>query len=418
MDGAAIGSPAVKTPSPLPASAVVHTYLVGDRQVVGLVDVQVRVVERRHRPEIAQELTRIVTHDRVEDPGVREVGDGVAVVVDLDVVLRVVGPGVEVRAAVGLLERDPVRDQGHRAGVIRAGERIHVGVVGAWIPAISGASRWLDAVTAGGPPSRRTLPRRGRSPSRLRHPASISSQHCCPSTFCLHQLCTSGLCEAPPSCLRFCSSPPAGRIGISSISVRKARDLARIPPANAIRLQQPALPRVRCVSSRDAIGLRSLLVDDPAGHGAAGGRSWQPVIIWRSWRRPRKRPRAPTPVRSPPTTRGAAADARRQHRRDRSPASPAATVADDRQEPCASRSSPHHERRSTRRPSRAGTLPTATTIAASPEPVPGGTAPPETAPPETFPQSIRQAENFLHHRRRQQRLRRPRLPVGRRRRGS
>ena len=105
---------------------------VGDGQVVGLVHVQVGIVDRRDRTGVVQELAR-VTGDRRERPRVGEIGHGVAVVVDLDVVASVLGPRVEVRAAVGLLEREPVGDQGNGVGGVGADERIDVGVVGAGI---------------------------------------------------------------------------------------------------------------------------------------------------------------------------------------------------------------------------------------------------------------------------------------------
>jgi hypothetical protein len=56
-------------------------------------------------------------------------GLGVAVAVDLDVVGRVGGERVEVRAAVGLLERHPVGDERDVVGSLGADERVQVRVV-------------------------------------------------------------------------------------------------------------------------------------------------------------------------------------------------------------------------------------------------------------------------------------------------
>ena len=66
----------------------------------------------------------------VEPELVGDVGDPVAVVVDVDLVEHVVAELEEVRAAGGLLQRDVVRDHRHRVRGIRADERVEVGAVG------------------------------------------------------------------------------------------------------------------------------------------------------------------------------------------------------------------------------------------------------------------------------------------------
>ena len=68
----------------------------------------------------------------------------VAVVVDVDLVEDVVAELVEVRAAVGRLERDVVGDQGDGGRVVGADERVQVGAVGDGILGDLGASRCED----------------------------------------------------------------------------------------------------------------------------------------------------------------------------------------------------------------------------------------------------------------------------------
>ncbi len=103
---------------------------VGGGQGVGLTEVQRRVAEVVHDPGVVQELAGVVADVVAEGPGIGDVGLAGALAVDLDVVLGVVRERVEVRAAVWLLERDPVRHQGDHVRVVRAGEGVDVGVVG------------------------------------------------------------------------------------------------------------------------------------------------------------------------------------------------------------------------------------------------------------------------------------------------
>ena len=106
----------------------------GAGQVVGLPEQQVRVLQRRDRAvvveegAVAGEAVGVLRHPRVAElPGVDDVRLRVVVVVDVDLVPRVGGPRVEVRAAARLLERDPVGDQVDLAVGLR--ERVDVGVV-------------------------------------------------------------------------------------------------------------------------------------------------------------------------------------------------------------------------------------------------------------------------------------------------
>jgi hypothetical protein len=75
---------------------------------VGLAEQQVLVVERGDRAIVVQEGVAATLVDVLEGPAEDGVGLGVAVVVDVEQVARVGGERVEVRAAVGLLERLPV----------------------------------------------------------------------------------------------------------------------------------------------------------------------------------------------------------------------------------------------------------------------------------------------------------------------
>ena len=99
------------------------------RQVVVLRPVPVRAVERRDRPGVVEERVR-VPRDRVEPELVAQVIPAVPVVVDLDLVENRVVERREVRPAGGLFERDEVRDHRDSVRVVRAHERVQVGVVG------------------------------------------------------------------------------------------------------------------------------------------------------------------------------------------------------------------------------------------------------------------------------------------------
>jgi hypothetical protein len=98
-------------------------------QRVVLRPVPVRVAQARDRPRVVQER-RGVAHCRVEPEAVGDVGLGGPLVGHVDVVGDVVTELVEVRATVGVLERDEVRDERHRVGSGRTDERVGVGAVG------------------------------------------------------------------------------------------------------------------------------------------------------------------------------------------------------------------------------------------------------------------------------------------------
>ena len=108
----------------------------------------VRRVDARHRVELALVPVRIAQRGdraRVVEEGVgveqlllkaelvRDLGQPVAVVVDVDRVENVVAELVEVRAACRSLGRYVVGDDRHRVRLVGADERIHVRVVGDWV---------------------------------------------------------------------------------------------------------------------------------------------------------------------------------------------------------------------------------------------------------------------------------------------
>jgi hypothetical protein len=78
----------------------------------------------------------------MELPAVYDVRPGVPVVVDLDVVERVLREWIVVRSAVRFLKRNEVRHECDVARAVRANERIHVGVVDRRV----GRAKWGLAV--------------------------------------------------------------------------------------------------------------------------------------------------------------------------------------------------------------------------------------------------------------------------------
>jgi hypothetical protein len=95
---------------------------------IELTDVPARAGQAGDRTRVVQEGVRVgVLGGELELVGDR-VGHGAAVG-DGDLVENVVAEAVEVRSAVRSLERDVVGDQGHRVGMIRAGERVKVSTV-------------------------------------------------------------------------------------------------------------------------------------------------------------------------------------------------------------------------------------------------------------------------------------------------
>jgi len=84
-------------------------------EVIGLGEVEVRVVQALHRAGVVEErvLALVVV---LEGPPIGQVGLRVTVVVDVDVVTGIGGELVEVRAARRVLERQPVR---HQRGSVR-----------------------------------------------------------------------------------------------------------------------------------------------------------------------------------------------------------------------------------------------------------------------------------------------------------
>ena len=100
--------------------------LTGD--VVGLHDVELRIVEARDSGQRVQE--RVLVPDvRLELELVTDVVLPVTRVVDVDVVVGAVVEPVEVRTARRILERDPVRHHRQLPGGVVRRERVDVGVV-------------------------------------------------------------------------------------------------------------------------------------------------------------------------------------------------------------------------------------------------------------------------------------------------
>ena len=105
-----------------------------------VVEARADVVDRRHArrprlpvprrgPRLLRVAEEVGTGRRLEPERVGHVGPAVAVPVDEDVVLRGLRERVVVRAGRGILTRDPIGHDGERARLVRAAERVQVGVV-------------------------------------------------------------------------------------------------------------------------------------------------------------------------------------------------------------------------------------------------------------------------------------------------
>jgi hypothetical protein len=116
---------------------LVARHLVDADDVVALPDVEVLVVERRDRPGVVEEGVAVL-HPGLEQEPVDEVGAGVAVVVDPEVVGDVVGEAVEVGPRARDEQRDVVGHHHQVVRVLRADEGVDVGVVGELILADGG----------------------------------------------------------------------------------------------------------------------------------------------------------------------------------------------------------------------------------------------------------------------------------------
>ena len=135
------------------------------RQAVELPDVQVRIGDRGDRAGVVQERGRVGDFGR-ELPLERDVLDRVAVVVDVDLVDDVRVERVEVRPAIGLLERDDVGDERHHRRA-RWGPRRRTGR----------CCRPTD-------PARSAAPRGGSTPARASSPTRALPRHRARSLAC------------------------------------------------------------------------------------------------------------------------------------------------------------------------------------------------------------------------------------------
>jgi hypothetical protein len=98
------------------------------REVVGLVDEEVLIIQRGHLAVVVDERIGVAVV-RPEPPAVDDVRERVPVVVDVDVVVRAFGPEVEVRTARGFLEGDPRADERYLGWSVFGDERVQVGRV-------------------------------------------------------------------------------------------------------------------------------------------------------------------------------------------------------------------------------------------------------------------------------------------------
>ena len=115
-------------PVAAPSRRTVRSYVWRNSRFSSSSDVD-RAVGVEERAVDAAVLDGAALVDVLERPAVGDVGLGVTVVVDVDVVGRLRVPRVEVRPAGRLLEGPPVGDHGDGVGVVRADERVGVGVV-------------------------------------------------------------------------------------------------------------------------------------------------------------------------------------------------------------------------------------------------------------------------------------------------
>ncbi len=113
-------------------ASLLTALLVDLLELVPLVDVEVLAVDRVDRARVVEERVAVL-HLVEERPAVGPVGDGIAVVVDVDLVARVVGEPVEVRARRGQQQGNVVGDDDEAIRVGRADERVDVGVIDALV---------------------------------------------------------------------------------------------------------------------------------------------------------------------------------------------------------------------------------------------------------------------------------------------
>ena len=98
-------------------------------QRIGLDPVPVGAAQTRDGPYVVEEVGRI-TQRGGELELIDDVGDAVAVIVDVDFVEDVIPELVEVRPAIRALQREVVGDQGDRLGRVRTDKGVDVRAVG------------------------------------------------------------------------------------------------------------------------------------------------------------------------------------------------------------------------------------------------------------------------------------------------